>query len=280
MSFSFGNYNPADANVLANIREVQEKIYPKLTHYHQRVRFGNYKREMRYHLLDVERFPDNYTLSISGRSANIYQVKIDETTRQVTCSCPDGHGYCRHKNTICKHAYFVLIKVLMMKELSYETSNFFQTNQLSEEEKELAFARLYSVWENREGAADFMNTDFINQFQHHKEKQQELAEAAKKDDKPTDVLGKFKVESLPEDQDACLVCYCEMEKPKEIVKCPDCRKVFHTDCLHRWFNTGKETCVHCRSPVWKEYITALRQELDSSNPYAKNYENLYHIIRY
>lgn len=278
MSLSFGNYNPADANIETNIQEIHNLIYPKLSFYYQRTRFHNYKRENRYHLLDVERFPDNYTLSISGRTANIYKVKIDETTRHITCSCPDGKGYCLHNNTICKHTYFVLIKVLMMKELSYETSNFFETNHLSEAEKEIVFTRLYSVWENREGAADFMNTDFINQYQTHKEKQQEMISGSKTSEEPYEVVEKFKVESLSEDEESCIVCYCKMENTEEIVKCPSCHKVFHTSCLQRWFNIGKETCVHCRSPVWKEYISALNKELAGYEPYAQNYENLYQII--
>ena len=203
---------------MGNIQEVQEIIQPKLTRYHQKTRFQNYKRQRRFHLLDVERFPDNYTLSITGSTSNIYEVKISETTRQFSCSCPDGIGYCQHNNTICKHVYFVLIKVLRMKELGEETSNFFETNQLSEEEKELVFGRLHSVWENREGPADFMNTDYINQFQTHKEKQRE-AVCPRADDKPNEVLEMFKVKTLPEDQEVCLVCYCEMETPEEVVKC-------------------------------------------------------------
>lgn len=278
MSFSFGNFNPAESNRFATIVDIQQNILSKLTRHCQRVRLNNYRREMRYHLLDVERNPDNYTLSISGRSTNIYEVKIDETTRKVSCSCPDGIGYCQHNNTICKHAYFVLIKVLMLKELASETSNFFETNQLSETEKEMAFSRLYSVWENREGAADYMNTDFINQFQTHKDKKREIEEAALTGDGTDDILEKFKVNTVPEGQEACLVCYCEMEKPEETVRCPDCRKVFHSSCLQRWFDTGKDTCVHCRSPVWQEYNRVLNNRC-GSDPFNREYERLYDIVR-
>ena len=279
MSLTTETFNPVESNRFNTIVEIQQNILPKLTRHCQKVRFNNYRRETRYHLLDVERNTDDYTLSISGRTHNIYEVKIDEGTRKLSCSCPDGIGYCQHNNTICKHTYFVLVKVLRMKELASETSNFFETNQLSETEKELAFSRLYTVWENREGATDYMNTDFINQFQTHKEKKREMEAAAQTGDGTVDVLEKFKVTSLPEEQDACLVCYCEMEKPEESVKCPDCRKIFHTSCLQRWFDTGKDTCVHCRSPVWQDYRRALNIKRFGDDPFNNQYESLNQIIR-
>ena len=166
----------------------------------------------------------------------------------------------------------------MLKELGSEESTFFDTNQLSEEEKDLVFTRLYAVWENREGPADFMNTDYINQFQTHKEKQKE-AVCPTVDGEPNEVLEKFKIKTLPEDREVCLVCYCDMETPKEVVKCPSCQKVFHTTCMQQWFNTGRHNCVHCRSAVWDEYIKAEKLELFGNDPFSREYQNLWDIVR-
>ena len=276
MPFSFGDFNPSESNILANIRAVEDAILPKLLQSNQKARFYNYKRASRFYLLDVERFPENYTLSISGSSGDIYKVKIDQEERKISCSCPDGRGYCQGHNTICKHSYFTIIKVLMMKELAAETSNFFTTNELTEEEVELMFTRLYSVWENREGSAQYMNTNFINQYQTHKEKQKEQAAGSTTDEEES-TGDKFQVVEFTNPDDVCAVCYCEMEKPEDAVKCPGCRKEFHKSCMQHWFNTGKNTCVMCRNPVWEEYIRDqkhLHQDI-----WSETYENVYNIVR-
>ena len=318
MSTTQQNLNLMQGNSLQTIHEA---VYASLDTYGSKTRFANYRRS-NFYLLDVERHPESYCIKVAGSTRNIYDVKINETDRTIKCNCPDGAGYCRGNNTICKHSYFVLLKMLRMKELAAPHSTFFTTNQLSETEVGLIFSRINTVWENRAMYQDdFVNSNFSERYNRHKQEitqsqgggvgggaagtggtasEAEGAEgttgaggtslsgaggttgaegtAAAEGTASTELVGldKFKTLEIKAGEEVCSICYCEMTEPEDLVRCPTCNKNFHEDCIKRWFQTGKSTCVMCRSPVWEEY-----QRLDGGyddDIYYRTYTNLYNLM--
>ena len=111
MSTTQQNFTIMQGNSLQTIHEA---VYASLDTYGSKTRFANYRRS-NFYLLDVERHPESYCIKVAGSTRNIYDVKINETDKTIKCNCPDGAGYCRGNNTICKHSYFVLLKMLRMR---------------------------------------------------------------------------------------------------------------------------------------------------------------------
>src|SRR3989344_1203250 len=50
----------------------------------------------------------------------------------------------------------------------------------------------------------------------------------------------------------CPICLNPLTEQSVVVKCPKCMNVSHTLCMHKWLEE-KNTCIICRSDVWKEY---------------------------
>lgn len=267
------------------MQTINEAVYASLDTFGSKTRFANYRRS-NFYLLDVERHPESYCIKIAGATRNIYNVQISETERTIRCNCPDGSGYCRANNTICKHSYFILLKVLRMKKLAHPESNFFRTNILSEEEVGMIFSGINTVWANRGiYQGDFINTEFSARYNRHKEQENraleeaaQTAQGAKGAEGTSELVGldKFKTLEIKEGEEICSICYCEMDKPEDLVRCPTCNKNFHEDCIKRWFETGKSTCVMCRSPVWEEYQKLQGEYNDDI--YYQTYTNLYDLM--
>ncbi|CAL9766916.1 unnamed protein product [Musa acuminata subsp. burmannicoides] len=58
-----------------------------------------------------------------------------------------------------------------------------------------------------------------------------------------------KYEELPEADDGCAVCLCELEHGDEVRRLSNCRHVFHRGCLDRWVEHDQSTCPLCRAPL-------------------------------
>ena len=114
MFSSLGIINPFQNTVNPSLTE-EEQLITRLND-GQKIRYKNYKKR-NFYLLDIEKLPDSFKIVVSGSTSNIYEVNINESTRQIKCNCPDGKGYCHNHNTICKHSYFILFKVLKLWEL-------------------------------------------------------------------------------------------------------------------------------------------------------------------
>ena len=65
---------------------------------------------------------------------------------------------------------------------------------------------------------------------------------------------KIEVENEIKD-DLCSICFMDFEENEELIKCPECKKVLHKECMEKWLDVGNITCVYCRSEVWKDYGT-------------------------
>jgi hypothetical protein len=69
----------------------------------------------------------------------------------------------------------------------------------------------------------------------------------------------------------CGICFNELHLDKLMVICPTCSNILHINCMKKWMNMGKETCVYCRSPIWQNY----KKEESREKKYpSKKYKSL------
>lgn len=280
---------------LYEIQTINEVVENSLRNNDSIVRFKNY-RIKNYHfgptnffLLDVNWNQDSCSLKIAGSTKylsnitkNVYNVTINVIEKKIQCDCPDGAGYCKTNNIICKHSYFVLIKVLRLKELALPHSMFFQTNVLSEAEVLLIFQRITAVWENRrpEQQELFMNPEFSTRYETYIKYLIQTQGAQTTLDQMTEniqtIEEQFSCLQIKTGEEQCSICHTDMTMTEDLAKCPSCNNNFHTSCIKKWIEVGKTTCVLCRSPVWEQY-----KKINGSpdNIYHHTYTNLFnHMI--
>ena len=53
--------------------------------------------------------------------------------------------------------------------------------------------------------------------------------------------------------ETCGICFNELDLNKLMAVCPKCHNIVHIHCMKKWMNMGKDTCVYCRSSIWKKY---------------------------
>ncbi len=250
-SFSFGDFEIIDY-------EWPQKVEQKLN-WSQRDRFRN-GLDSPFYLLDFEIPEENkFLFTLCGSTRNIYDITIDlsETTSgKMSCNCPDGCGHCIENNSICKHSYFILFKVLKFYGLASPEVDFFTTNRFTGrtltflKNKLRTFQELYRhpALENE----DFISTGFRDRYQNYKQSHHPEPELT-----PLTISDDFQVEDSEITlEDECLICYCKYHADDQVLRCPNCHKKFHKTCLDMWFRigTGSSSCPHCRSVCWTGYI--------------------------
>ena len=183
-----------------------------------------------FYLLKVEKTYDKYILKISGSTNNVYSVSINKESMTIDCDCPDSKSWARTYNCYCKHICFVLLRIF--KDFYSKQSTIFLDKKIKEED--------YVKIEDKLKYLDLnnFNDDVVNK---------ELIEKFKK----LDGKNEFQVEDF--EVDLCPICFLDIES--DVIKCPECKKLLHIECMEKWLNMGNTTCVYCRSEVWKNYKT-------------------------
>lgn len=260
-SFSFGDFIPNFTSLGVSSAPIapltdQERVRNKMS-YDQRTRYDKVNLGLRYsrdkfYLLDVEKFPDNFKITVSGSSRNIYHIIFDEGHRTFRCNCPDGAGYCSSRNVLCKHSCFVLYKVLKVFDFKEPESTFLTDLTLRDVEYEKIYSGLMNLFQ-RFGSAEgveqeLIQTEFLEKYKNIKTEMNSKVHTKTK----FDCDGQCSNEM-------CSICFSEFEEAdmEQTLKCPSCNNNFHKECIVKWLKTGRNTCALCRSPVWEEYKTTL-----------------------
>jgi hypothetical protein len=153
-------------------------------------------------------------------------------TGRITCSCMDSRTNCARMNCVCKHACFLVYRVLKSLDLG-----FLRNRILSPDVVELA--RVYGI-ERSLGELDDELDDLIGRVKKIS------IRPTKKDTYDFGVVKRLGEE--------CPICYCEFVEGLEVIGCPDCGNGVHRDCMKRWIASApKKTCVFCRSNVFTHW---------------------------
>lgn len=179
---------------------------------------------------------------VSGSTQTNYVVSIT-SGGEVTCSCKDAMIHCRRDRCVCKHACFVVFRVMRI-----ETLGLLETLRLRPAE-----VRAISIgvvtngmhWESR--------------YPEHVLSSAEVSDICSRNEEPraVDLTKQFAIVlRMPEKGDECPICYDLLEGvgQEEMRGCPDCGRGIHAKCVNRWIaNSARATCVFCRSSVWEQY---------------------------
>ena len=160
----------------------------------------------------------------------LYKQESNEP-RSFWCSCPDHKFNSAKKGTCCKHICMIVCKVAKVLD-----PLFFETKKLTDAQ----YTNLLSKLESRETL---------------------LTENCR----PSGMVFNKITKALTED-DICPICYDEFNTPAldqcssevaltqipGVLSCPSCKNCMHQVCMEVWLE-NKDTCVFCRSDIWKNY---------------------------
>ena len=235
---------------------------------HQERRLHKSKHEPLF-LLDYKLTSDNTKeFKICGSTKNIYTVTL--TNQCIKCDCPDNHGGCYYFNIICKHSCFVLCKILKGDESIFEPlkkRNDILLTQDYVNKLNVEFSKLNDRISNE-------NQSIVNKTLVDKYKK--LQNQDPKDSKAP-YKNKFKYTgdlSEKGEHEVCVICFNELKLDQLMVMCPECRNIIHIDCMKKWLNMGKTTCVYCRSSIWNEYKKEEKKEKYNTNSKYKSLDNI------
>ena len=209
------------------------------------------------YLLDYSMSKDNKLNSIlefkiCGSTKNIYTITLKD--RRLTCDCPDNFSGCRYNNVICKHSCFVLCKVLKCNESIFNPlksnnnmimNDFYFSNILKE------FSKLKDRIQTQTQNESISKKELIDKY---KQIQKEDSNSNSNSNEPYKSIFKYTGDlSEKHNEDTCGICFNILKLNKLMAICPTCRNIVHIECMRKWMNMGKDTCVYCRSSIWKNY---------------------------
>lgn len=181
----------------------------------------------RFYLLKHKIYDDLLEFHISGSTKNVYKVMFYTNTGKVFCTCPDAKSWAVKCKCVCKHALFVLYRVL--KVFVEKDQPFFQTLVLTETELVDIFTATENLYKNLD--ATVIDRDLTSKFNYLENKPQE--------------------EHYFDPKDLCGVCFLDFIDEPEHKTCPKCHKASHNECIDKWINSGNKICVYCRQDVWE-----------------------------
>ena len=207
------------------------------------------------YLLDYSMSKDNKLNSIlefkiCGSTKNIYTITLKD--RRLTCDCPDNFSGCRYYNVICKHSCFVLCKVLKCNESIFnplKLNNNMIMNDLYFKDILKEFSKLKDRIQTQTQTESISKKELIDKYNKLQKE-----DSTYNPDEPYKSIFKYTGDlSEKADSDTCGICFNELKLDKLMAICPTCRNITHINCMRKWLNMGKDTCVYCRSDIWKNY---------------------------
>lgn len=206
----------------------------------QRQRFEKTGRETFYLLDRKQKDPEHLEFHISGSTRNVYIVTIYLKHHNIFCTCPDAKSWAKKYNCICKHALFLLYRVL--KVFNTTEHAFFRDLTFSEEDLaniQNSYGLLYAHLDDR-----VCNAELTARYKRIVETNSTKLDSTEST-KP-EMAKPFTVD------ERCGICFSELEETErdQCVACPVCKNNVHQECNDRWIASGQKTCVYCRQIVW------------------------------
>jgi hypothetical protein len=163
-----------------------------------------------------------------GKGREQYNVDIYDEGN-IKCSCPDFRFRSKEKNIVCKHICFVICRVGNIL-----NPRFFDTKILDDISMKLVVDAVADMIDSR-------GTYVIPASQIAASKIPVVDFSVKSDC------------SIDSDT-VCPICIDSFEDSaiSTLRSCPACKNIVHDHCINMWMET-RDTCVFCRSDIWKKY---------------------------
>lgn len=169
--------------------------------------------------------PDDLEKSfiIMGLSGNVYKVIMKSNS---SCTCPDFLT----RGNICKHLYFVFLKIMKLSDKVIDDKISFTANELN------------LMFKNQPEIIDLTNDVIADKSfkKYYDEKKDKILSQSSYSEKTTD--------------DICPICLDDLTNGDELECCKySCGKFIHKDCLNMYHKISK-TCIFCKKE-WNKEIT-------------------------
>lgn len=232
-----------------------------------------------FYLLSKKYENGEYSFDMSGSHQDVYTVSIfDDTTDlqgKLTCNCPDMGSWAKRQHVVCKHCCFILFNVLkiftkMSDKICINNNNKTKTDFFNLLELELTELDLIKDFFDK---ITLINNEYTD------------SELIKKYNKLMEDVNSGKVtltfEGIDntkkiEQDDECPICSCQLlendDTIDKLLACPICHAYIHKECMDIWIKHGHDTCVYCRSDIWKKYFCPLLPNKIVNTQY--DYKNL------
>jgi len=205
----------------------------------QQKRFDKVNTEI-FYLVDKAETDSIYKFTVTGSTANIYNVTIIKNTSSIKCDCPDGLSWANKYNCICKHACFILEKVVKcfkyikgeVYNRDLEPTKFFDKLEFSQAEMQYIKDFFAKIDMN---TGEYISKKYVDKYN--------------KLDKLSSDLFNHKTKPIIDD---CPICFDSLKTTDEPLSCPICSNYIHKQCMEKWLGVNN-TCVYCRSDIWNKY---------------------------
>lgn len=192
---------------------------------------------------------------VSGSTGTPHTVFVKKNG-EVVCSCQDARIHARRCACVCKHACFVLARVMGFVDLSFFTNGLKLPPEQITRCAEVAAGRAeYDVESASRLEAPRSSADVYRRNGDNLDKILDVFYTPKK--------------GLVADEDECPVCYDalianETTTAPILVWCPTCKNATHQPCMERWMASTRRaaTCVLCRSTAWREWRPCSHAEIN------------------
>jgi len=194
-----------------------------------------------FYLLEYSFDGDICSFNISGSTTNVYKVVL--TDSNIQCDCPDMER-CLGMNCICKHCWFVLLRVLKVYQFSVPRNLF---NRVARISTDYANTLVFSKFDRDYIEHCYMNLDsHIDQALCNNELKQKYYRFKEQG------LNNIFEDKSKEMDDNCPICMNSFDEPQNLINCPTCKKYVHKKCMDSWLKIRKN-CPMCRSDVFLNY---------------------------
>jgi hypothetical protein len=158
----------------------------------------------KFYLITLTKTEELWTIVLEGLT-NRYTVNL--STDSINCNCPDYE----HRGQICKHLYFIILKIAGCYQILLDHDMIDQKKIKSKDFEQL-------------------DQNLKNKIQEHNKKG---------DDENPGKRQKIVYE--------CLICLEEIKQDQNELECvSQCHKHYHKSCLQKWLAVNKN-CPHCRA---------------------------------
>jgi len=227
---------------------------------HQSTRINKVYEE-EYYVLDQNIDETKINIFISGSSKSVYTISINKLESEsgsgkIWCNCPDNKSHAARHNCICKHCCFVLLKIGRIYDIDCIKNKRLSTSQQNQVVTRLSkvLNRNNSVEVNEEvDEEELINKELQLKYLSLTSSTKEDTKGEEKKEEEKKCCTKFdKNDKEIEEDEECPICF-DYLKEGEVKSCPDCKNFVHYACIQKWLTT-KDTCVLCRSTVWKTFL--------------------------
>ena len=165
----------------------------------------------------------NTEILMTGSTKNVYKIELHKNG-SLSCNCPDSTSHAKKHGVVCKHICFIYLKICKCTDMK-----FFETKRMKK--SDICKLKLRTLAMTQTGIAKQYYDIYLE---------------LQKGDDPID----FDIKQKEIDEEDCPICFDGLEGTLKY--CPVCSNAIHQKCVEKWLTTN-DTCVYCRSDIWKQY---------------------------